>query len=347
MSDRSHKSMRDRVKARRSGAGAAGAPCCEARGRARRRERRRAAGRGAEFEAVRARLNLHAVLPNLEDVVHHDPEMAELVKGHRITVQMVVRGGPDAWVRIADGACTVGKGDPPAVREAASGMAASPAEAVPGDVAADTGAAAAQAAAPNAATAQATAAYEGEARVVLYFVSLKHLNKMFDGKAQPIPLKGLKQLGFLKKEFTQLTDRLAYYLKPTEALLADPAYLALNTRLTLNTAANAVPILLDGDPDCRHLRHALSGGALGLKVLPDGPSVGLVLGPDRVLPVKGEVQSPTGLILLRDLETASAYLNGKLDTFVAAVRGEVQIWGQIGKSDALGLVLARVPKYLS
>jgi hypothetical protein len=267
-----------------------------------------------DFETMRARLNLYAVLPNLEDVVRLDPEMARLIAGSRVTVQFVVRGGPKAYVRIADGACTVGKGEAPAT------------------------------AATDAKTGDAKT---GDAKVVLWFASPRHLNKMFDGTGRPVPLKGFKQLGFLRKQFTQLTDRMAYYLKPTDALLADPAYLAMNTRLTLNTAACAVPVLLDGDPECAHLKHALDSGSIGLKVLPDGPSVGLVLGPDEVRPVKGDVRGPSGLILMRDLQTANDYLNGKLDTFVAAVRGEVQIWGHIGKIEALGLVLDHVPKYLS
>jgi hypothetical protein len=275
-----------------------------------------------DFETVRARLNLLAVLPNLEDVVRLDPEMARLVAGSRVTVQFVVRGGPKAYVRIADGACTVGKGEAPAAAETPPDGAAA-ADAKVGD------------------------AQGGDAKVVLWFASPRHLNRMFDGTAQPVPLKGFKQLGFLRKQFTQLTDRMAYYLKPTDALLTDPAYLEMNTRLTLNTAACAVPVLLDGDPECAHLRHALDSGSIALKVLPDGPGVGLVLGPDEVRPVKGDVRGPSGLILMRDLPTANAYLNGKLDTFVAAVRGEIQIWGHIGKIEALGLVLDRVPKYLS
>ena len=48
--------------------------------------------------------------------------------------------------------------------------------------------------------------------VRLYFTSAGHLNRMFDGKATPIPLKGFRRLGFLKREFAQLTDRLTYYL---------------------------------------------------------------------------------------------------------------------------------------
>jgi hypothetical protein len=183
--------------------------------------------------------------------------------------------------------------------------------------------------------------------VRLVFTSASHLNRMFDGASQPIPLWGFNHLGFLKNEFTELSDRMAYYLTPSEELLEHPGYLAMNTLLTLNTAAFAVPVLLGHDPDCIPLRHGLTQGTVVIKVLPDGPAVSLVCGASGVIPVKGELPHPSALVLLRDLPTASAFLNGKLDTFAAAVTGDVQIWGRIGMVDTLGLVLDRVPKYLT
>ena len=257
----------------------------------------------ASTETVKARLNLLAVLPNLEDVVRDDPEMRALVAGARIVVKFVVARGPRAFVRFADGACTVGEGSPPGDEKIPS--------------------------------------------VVLAFATPGHLNKMFDGKAQPIPLWGLNHLKFLQGPFTQLTDRMAYYLTPSEELLAHPGYLRMNTLLTLNTAAAAVPHLLDADPDCRPLHHAFGDGRIVIKVLPDGPAASLEITAGRVRPVRGELPKPSALVLLPGLEVASKFLNGKLDTFAAVARGDIQIWGRIAMVDALGLVLDRVPRYLA
>ncbi len=261
-------------------------------------------------DSIRARLNLHAVLPNLEDVVRDDPEMRALVSDARVTVKFLVVGGPTAYVRFAGGVCTVGRGSGPGAAGAPAGSRGTPS-------------------------------------VILSFASASHLNKMFDGTGSPIPLWGFNHLGFLKNELTQLTDRMAYYLAPSDELLAHSGYLAMNTQLTLNTAAFAVPELLESDPECIPLRHALGSGTIVIKVLPDGPAVSLVCGASGVIPVKGELPHPSALVLLRDLPMASAFLNGKLDTFVAAVTGDVQIWGQIDKVDALALVLDRIPKYLN
>ena len=265
------------------------------------------------FEDVRARLNLFAVLPNLEDVVREDPEMRALVADTRLSVRFTVANGPGTTVRFADGTCTVG---PQARRDEAGGP----------------GAAGARGSGPT---------------VRLAFASASHLNKMFDGASQPIPLWGFNHLGFLKKEFTELSDRMAYYLSPTDELLAHPGYLAMNTRLTLNTAAFAVPVLLGHDPECIPLRHNLSHGTVVIKVLPDGPAVSLVCGASGVLPVKGELSHPSALVQLRGMQAASDFLNGRLDVYAATVTGEVAIWGQVVMVDSLALVLDRVGKYLT
>ena len=256
----------------------------------------------ATVEALRARLNLLAVLPNLEDVVRDDPEMHALVGDERLTVQFVVARGPRAYVRLAGGVCTVGQGAPPK---------------------------------------------DGAPSVVLAFTGPGHLNKMFDGKAQPVPVWGLNHLRFLQGPFTQLTERLSYYLTPSPELLAHAGYLRMNTQLTLNTAAFAVPQLVAADPDCRALRHALGDGVIVLKVLPGGPAVSLDVSVAGIRPVKGELPGASATVLLPDLQVASDFLNGKLDTFTAVAGGLIQIWGQIAMVDALALVLDRIPRYLA
>ena len=64
----------------------------------------------------------------------------------------------------------------------------------------------------------------------------------------PIAGARLHQAWISKKEFVRLTKRTVYYLEPTPELLVDHDYLAMNTRLALNTAAFAVPVLLQHDP---------------------------------------------------------------------------------------------------
>ena len=161
---------------------------------------------------IKAYLNLHAVLQNLEDLVRLDAQMAQLIKDWKLTVEFVVRNGPSAFVEFRDGVCRHG-----------------------------------------------TTRY-GNPTVRLYFTSAEHLNRMFDGKATPIPLKGFLRLGFLKREFSQLTDRLTYYLRPELGNLAEEGYLKINTILTLQTALvrheDPRDVGTDFQEDCR----SYSGG---------------------------------------------------------------------------------------
>ena len=112
-------------------------------------------------DAIKAQVNLYAVLQNLEDLVRLDSEMAELTKDWDTAIQFSVKNGPAAYVEFKKGECRHGVGR------------------------------------------------HAHPSIKLFFLSAEHLNRMFDGKANPIPLKGFTRLGFLKNEFTALTERLA------------------------------------------------------------------------------------------------------------------------------------------
>jgi hypothetical protein len=250
------------------------------------------------YQHTKACLNLYAVIKNLEDLCVYDPESAALIRDWNISVNFRVLGGPEAYVRFANGKCEVGRG-----------------------------------------------ALTG-ATISLFFVSGGHLNKMFDNKGMPIPLRGFKQLGFLSKEFPKLTKRLEYYLKPTAALLADRAYLELNTRLTLTTATFAVAELAASDSIGRLVSAHLNAGPLVLKILPDGPATTLTCGHGAVHADKGEAAHAIGYMYFKDFQTANDVFNNRIDTFTAVTSGAIQLWGQLGTIESINLLLDRVPAYL-
>ena len=250
------------------------------------------------YDLIKASLNLHAVLQNLEELVAYDPQTANLVKAWRISIQFSVKGGPQAFVEFKDGTCRVGRGSHPS---------------------------------PS---------------VKLFFTSPDHLNRMMDGKANPIPLKGFTRLGFLAKEFPKATDRLEYFLKPTPELLADPDYLALNTRMTLNTAAASVPELALLDPLAKMSAAHIQDGTVMIKIMPDGPAAHVSFAKGRIESGKTEIERPMARLSLKDMQIANDFFNGRLDLFTAVATGDVMIKGQTPMLDALGLILDRVPAYL-
>ena len=193
-------------------------------------------------ELIKANLNLYAVLKNLEDLVSYDKEIARFTSDWNISIQFIVKKGPEAYVVFKDGKCTVDRGR-----------------------------------------------YKRPS-VKLFFTSPEKLNKMMDGDGTPVILKGFTKLKFLLKDFPVVTDKLEYYLKPTDELLKDKAYLKINTRMTLNTAAFAVREIALLDPIVNSVAGHIRNGAVSLRVLPKGPDVSITFKDGDIKPQKEAVE---------------------------------------------------------
>ncbi|HWQ31144.1 MAG TPA: hypothetical protein VN549_09150 [Negativicutes bacterium] len=186
---------------------------------------------------------------------------------------------------------------------------------------------------------------KGANDISLYFSSPEHLNKMFDGKANPIPLKGLGKIGFLKNEFTKLTERLAYYLKPTEELLKDSAYLRTNTVLTAYTAFFALAEIGNNDRIGRLNAGRIPDGVINVTVK-DGPALHLSVKGGHIEAAKGAYEKPRAIMEFSGIEVANAMLNGKVDAYTCIASGDVSLRGYIPMLDNLNKLLAQVPEYL-
>ena len=182
--------------------------------------------------------------------------------------------------------------------------------------------------------------------VKLYFTSPKHLNDMFDGKGNPIPLKGFTKLGFLKNQFSKLTDRMAHYLKPANGEAAEAAYVKINTILTLYTAAHAVKVLGQMDAVCMTVASHIPAGTLQMEVLPDGPYANIVFAGDDIRVAKGVAPNPSAKMTFKSLDIAHKLLNGQLDGFLGVAQGNVLLQGIIPMIDGVNLILDRVEGYL-
>ncbi|HDO06361.1 MAG TPA: hypothetical protein ENG85_01625 [Bacteroidetes bacterium] len=186
-----------------------------------------------------------------------------------------------------------------------------------------------------------------QAQVLLWFTSCEHLNKMFDGKANPIPLKGFTRLGFLQKQFTQLTRRLEYFLRPEKVENPDGHYIRMNTLFTLTIAAFALPEIALYDKRAKFTASHLPDGILQMGVLPDGPDVYLEISNGKITAGKGKATRPDAMLIMKNDRVANDFLNGKSDPFTAIALGEVLIKGQIPILDGINLILDRVIYYVS
>jgi len=182
--------------------------------------------------------------------------------------------------------------------------------------------------------------------VILFFMSESHLNKMFDGNANPIPLKGFTKLGFLDKEFSKVTDKLEYYLKPTEELLSNSVYQQINTIFTLTTAINALPVIMQFDPKAKLTGSHLTKGALFINV-ENGPSAFVHTDKNYLEVGKGTPKDASCEMLIKDISVANKFFSGKVDVFSALAKQDIKIVGQTYLLDNIGLILDRIPIYIN
>lgn len=182
--------------------------------------------------------------------------------------------------------------------------------------------------------------------IKLYFSSPSHLNKMFEGKANPIPLKGFTKISFLKNEFARLTDRLAYFLKPTDELLKDAGYFKLNTILTAHTAFFALAEIGNNDRVGKINAGRMPDGVIQISVLKDGFSLYLTAQKGRLTASKAVPAVPRALMSFADMETANGMLNNRLDAYTCIANGTIETKGFVPMLDNLNKLLAQVPSYL-
>lgn len=182
--------------------------------------------------------------------------------------------------------------------------------------------------------------------VILFFMSEAHLNKMFDGNANPIPLKGFTKLGFLDKEFSKVTDKLEYYLKPTPELLSEAEYQRINTIFTLTTAVNALPVIMEFDPKAKLTGSHLTKGSLFINV-ENGPNAFINTDKNYIEVGKGSSADSTCEMIIKDINIANKFFSGEVDIFSALAKQDIKIVGQTYLLDNIGLILDRIPIYVN
>lgn len=182
--------------------------------------------------------------------------------------------------------------------------------------------------------------------IKLYFKSPEQLNAMFEGKANPMILKGFTKIGILKNEFVKLTEKLTYYLKPTEELLKDPAYFKINTFLSLYTAFYSLGEIGNSDKIGKVTAERIPDGVISIIVQNGGPSVYIEVKNGLLKVGKNYPEAPRAIMSFVDIETVHAILNGKVDSFTCIATNKLQLKGYIPMIENMNRLLAQVPAYL-
>ncbi|MCT4544382.1 MAG: SCP2 sterol-binding domain-containing protein [Vallitalea sp.] len=182
--------------------------------------------------------------------------------------------------------------------------------------------------------------------ITLYFKSPLHFNQMMDGKANPIPLKGLTKIKFLKNEFITLTDKLSYYLKPTELLLRNKNYMKTNTILTTYTAFFALAQIGNNDPIGMLSANRIPNGTINISITESYTAIHLIIKDGHIEAKKGLAKNQRASMTFSDLITTNNILTGKVDTYSCIATEKLQLKGFIPMLDNMNKILALVSSYL-
>lgn len=247
---------------------------------------------------TKAKINLFAVLRNLEDLCVMDPVSADIIKDEKITVSFTVPDVGSATLKFEGGKCTFTRDSK-------------------------------------------------KAGLRLWFTSPEHFNKLIDGEKTIPMFVNVFKVGFLLGAFTKLADRLNYYLRPTDELLADEEYFKINTYLTGYTAFFALCEIGNSDAIGKLNASRIPEGDIQLTVK-DGPQ--LVINIDKkhkMTAKKGTIEVPRALMQFGSLKSANDILNGKSDIFSGLGSGTFAIHGYLPMLDNMSRLLAQVSKYLA
>lgn len=186
----------------------------------------------------------------------------------------------------------------------------------------------------------------GHGDIRLGFATPSHLNALLDGKGMPIPLKGFRRLGFLRKEFTVLTDRLEAVLRPAPGTERTPREAEVAIVLTMYVALYALAEIGNHDALGRANAARMADGDITIAI-PDGPGVTIQVRDHRLRVTKGASPTARATMLFDSVATAGAILTGELDSYAAIGDGRLAVSGFLPLLDHTNKLLAIAARYLA
>ena len=186
----------------------------------------------------------------------------------------------------------------------------------------------------------------GAADIHLKLFSCEALNKMVDGKATPIPLKGIFKIGFVTGNFTKLGDILSKYLRATPEQLADRKFFEISTKLMANVIAGAICQIGNNDPIGKISASRIPDGNISFTI---GDEVNLTINckGGKLDLIKSKCEKPRAVMKFADLDTARAVFDGKEDAMACIGNGVLTLSGFIPMLLNMNNILARVATYLA
>ncbi len=176
--------------------------------------------------------------------------------------------------------------------------------------------------------------------------SCEKFNAIIDGKATPIPTKGLTKVNFLLKTFTALTDRLTEVMRPSEEALKDMDFFRLNTICTFYTVAVAISQIGNQDAIGKFSASNIVDGDIQIGITNEVFAT-IRVKDHRMLTIKQAPEKPRAIMEFCDIPLANALFAGTVNSIDHVGNGNITIRGLISMVDNVNRILDRVGLYLA
>jgi len=193
------------------------------------------------------------------------------------------------------------------------------------------------------------APYDGQkTNVLLFCTGPEQFNKVVDGKAMPIPLKGLVNvLKFMAKPdqpFNVLTTNMADTMRKTE--FATKEEKALTTRLAFYAMTAALAQIANEDELGRISAGNMADGEISVGIK-DDTYVTLAVKDHKITYIKKKAENARAFMEFADIDTTKGLIDGNLDAMSCICNGGLELKGFVPMLEQLNKVLNLVPKYLA
>jgi hypothetical protein len=184
----------------------------------------------------------------------------------------------------------------------------------------------------------------GECDIKLPFSSVEKFNAVIDGTANPIPSKGFTKIGFLLKNFTELTKLLESFLRAKD--LKDKDFFNASTTIMFYLIAQAVTQIGNHDAVGRFSASNIVDGTAVLSVA-GGPQAALCFKDHTVSCSRQIPKDFNALMEFTDMKLARQLFDGEVSALACVGRGLIVMKGNLGMLDNINRILDRVAVYLA
>lgn len=185
-----------------------------------------------------------------------------------------------------------------------------------------------------------------QCNVLIPIGSVEKFNKVIDGTATPIPVKGFSKISFLTGNFTKLTDILAKTLRATPEQLANPEFLEKSTIIMFYMIAEAVAAIANNDKIGKISAKRVPDGEISMEIT-DKAYATITVKDHKFTVTKSKSTNPRAYMIFADIETARKMFDGKEDTMSFLGQQKLVLKGYVPMIDNLNRLLSRVALYLA